>query len=123
MNVQKLNGAIEILKEDLGDALLGTDIYGTNDGQSIAGFNSNPKACALLGELVKQTSDSFASTGFPPLGKFLLYDLVDGKMAIAIPLGGYQWGMLLDSTKAPLGLLLNVVLPKAIDAFEEAIAA
>ena len=60
--------------------------------------------------------------GFPPLGRFLLYDLVDGMMAIAIPLGNHQWGMLIDGTKAPLGLLLNVVFPKAIDAFEEAIA-
>jgi hypothetical protein len=123
MNIKKLNEAIEILKEDLGGALLGTDIYGTVDAQSIAGFNSNPKACALLGRLVKETAASFENTGFPPLGRFLLYDLVDGKMAIAIPLGSYQWGMLIDGTKAPLGLLLNVVLPKAIDAFEEAIAA
>ena len=122
MNVQKLNNAIEILKEDLGGALLGTDIYGTSDRQSVAGFNSNPKACALLGELVKQTAESFENSGFPPLGRFLLYDLVDGKIAVAIPLGDYQWGMLLDGTKAPLGLLLNVVLPKAIDAFEDAMA-
>jgi hypothetical protein len=122
MNIKKLNEAIEILQEDLGGALVGTDIYGAHDGQSIAGFNSNPKACALLGKLVKQTAESFENTGFPPLGRFLLYDLVDGMMAIAIPLGNHQWGMLIDSTKAPLGLLLNVVLPKAIDTFEEAIA-
>lgn len=123
MNVKKLNEALEVLKEDLGDGLLGADIYGANDGQSLVGFNSNPKACALLGKLVKQTAESFENSGFPPLGKFLMYDLVDGMMAIAIPLGSYQWGMLLDKTKAPLGLLLNVVLPKAIDAFEEAVAA
>jgi hypothetical protein len=122
MNVAKLNEAIEVLKEELGGALLGTDIYGADDGQSLAGFNSNPKACALLGKLVTQTAESFEKSGFPPLGRFLLYDLVDGMMAIAIPLGDHQWGMLLDSKKAPLGLLLNVVIPKAIDAFEEAIA-
>jgi hypothetical protein len=122
MNVKKLNEAIEILKEDLGGALLMADIYGTADGQSIVGFKSNPKACALMGKLVQLTSDSLESSGFPPLGRYLLYDLVDGKMAIAIPLGEYQWGMLIDGTKAPLGLLLNVVIPKSIDAFEEAIA-
>jgi hypothetical protein len=44
-------------------------------------------------------------------------------MACVIPLGEYQWGLLLDSTKAPLGLLLNVAIPNAIDRFEEAIAA
>jgi hypothetical protein len=49
-------------------------------------------------------------------------DLVDGNMAVLMPLGEYQWGMLLDSTKAPLGLLLNVIIPQVIDKFEEAIA-
>ncbi len=44
----------------------------------------------------------------------------DKKMVIVIPLGDYQWGILVDGTKVKLGLLLNIAIPKIIDAFEEA---
>ncbi|MCP4216763.1 MAG: hypothetical protein GY765_19085, partial [bacterium] len=48
-------------------------------------------------------------------------DLADKKMVIVIPLGDYQWGILVDGDKTKLGLLLNISIPKIIDAFEEAI--
>jgi len=47
-------------------------------------------------------------------------DLVDDKMVVVIPLADYQWAMVLDKTELQLGMLLNVVLPKVIDTFEEA---
>ena len=121
MNVQNLNAAIEILKRDVGDALLATDIFGTDDGQSIAGFNTQPKASALFSQLTSFLTKSLKEAGFPMLGKYYILDLSDAKMVIVIPLADYQWGMLVDTNKAKLGLLLNVVMPKIIDAFEEAI--
>ena len=121
MNVEKLNAAIEILKGDMGDALLATDIFGAADGQSIAGYNTQPKASALFNQLTGYLTKSLQGAGFPPLGRYYMLDLVDAKMVIVIPLGDYQWGMLVDTNKAQLGLLLNVVMPKIIDAFEEAI--
>jgi CheY-like chemotaxis protein len=121
MNVQKLNKSIEVLQENLGGALMASDIFGTTDMQSIAGFNSNPAACALFGQIVMSTNRALKDSGFPILGKYLLFDLVGGKMVIVIPMGDYLWGMLIDGKKAQLGLLLNVALPKAIAAFEDAI--
>lgn len=121
MNVQKLNKSIETLKENLGGALLATDIWGTADMQSIAGFNPQPAATALFGQLINATNRALRESGFPILGKYILFDLVDGKMVAVIPMGDYAWGMLIDGKKAQLGLLLNVALPKAIAAFEDAI--
>lgn len=121
MNVQKLNKSIETLKEGLGGALLATDIWGTADMQSIAGFNPQPAATALFGQLINSTNKALKDSGFPILGKYILFDLVDGKMVAVIPMGEYAWGMLIDGKKAQLGLLLNVALPKAIAAFEDAI--
>jgi len=120
MNVKKLNEAIEVQKENMGPGLLATDIYGTGDGQSIAGFNSNPQACALFNQITIYMRDALDSAGFPSLGRYYIMDLVDGKMVIVIHLGEYQWGMLVDRTKIQLGLLLNVVMPKMIDSFEQA---
>jgi DNA-binding response OmpR family regulator len=121
MNVQKLNKAIEILKESLGGALMATDIWGSADMQSIAGFNSQPAATALFGQIINSTNRALKDSGFPMLGKYCVFDLVDGKMVVLIPMGEYAWGMLVDGKKAQLGLLLNVALPRAIAAFEDAI--
>lgn len=121
MNVQKLNKSIETLKENLGGALLATDIWGTADMQSIAGMNSQPAATALFGQLINTTNRALKESGFPVLGKYIIFDLVDGKMVALIPMGDYAWGMLIDGKKAQLGLLLNVALPKAVASFEDAI--
>jgi len=121
MNVKKLNAAIELLKGDMGDALLATDIFGSADGQSIAGHNTQPKASALFARLTAYLTKSLKDSGFPVLGRYYVLDLADAKLVIVIPLGDYQWGMLFDTNKAQFGLLLNVVMPKLIDAFEEAI--
>jgi DNA-binding response OmpR family regulator len=121
MNVSKLNKSIETLKESLGGALMAVDIFGTADMQSVAGFNSNPAACALFGQIIVTTNRALKDSGFPILGKYCLFDLVDSKMVVLIPMGDFVWGMLIDGKKAQLGLLLNIALPKAIAAFEDAI--
>lgn len=122
MNVKKLSEAIDALKGSLGEGLITTDIWTAADGQSLAGFNPQPKASALFNQLTSTMDKALKGSGFPELGRYYILDLVGGQMTICMPLGDYQWGMLIDSTKAPLGLLLNVVIPQAIDAFEEAIA-
>ena len=122
MDTNKLDEAIEVMKKDMKGGLIATDIWTVADGQSLSGFNTQPKAVALFNELTSNLVDSLKGSEFPSLGRFYVVDLVGGIMACVIPLGEYQWGLLLDSTKAPLGLLLNVAIPNAIDRFEEAIA-
>lgn len=122
MNIKKLNQAIEIQKDNMGDGLLATDIYGSADGQSLVGWNSNPQACALMNRISNYMIDALDGAGFPALGRYYILDLVDGKMVIVITLGEFQWGMLVDRTKIQLGLLLNVVMPKMIQSFEAAMA-
>jgi YesN/AraC family two-component response regulator len=121
MNIPKLNKAIESLKESLGNALLSTDIFSSDDAQTIAGWNSNPMACAIFSQFTAMLNRSLSDAKFPEIGRYYLLDLVDRKMLVVIPMGDFQWGMLIDGTKAQLGLLLNLAIPKAISAFEEAI--
>lgn len=121
MNVQKLNEIIELMVKDLGDGLLATDIWTIADGFSIAGHNSQPKATALFNQLTSYLNDTLIGSGFPGLGKYYMMDLLDNKLVIILPMGEYRWGVLVDSSKVQLGLLLNVIVPKIIDVFEEAI--
>ncbi|MCK4836832.1 MAG: response regulator [Candidatus Aminicenantes bacterium] len=120
MNVKKLNEAIEVLKENMGEGLLATDIFDTADGQSIIGWNSNPQACALFNRITNYMNEALDGAGFPALGRYYIMDLAGGKMVVVIALGEYQWGMLVDRAKVQLGLLLNIVMPKIIDGFEQA---
>jgi response regulator of citrate/malate metabolism len=113
MNVKKLNQAIE-------KGLLATDIFETADGQSIIGWNSNPQACALFNRITNYMTEALDGAGFPALGRYYIIDLAGGKMVIVIALGEFQWGILVDRAKIQLGLLLNVVMPKIIDSFEQA---
>jgi len=122
MNIDKLNESIEVLKKDLRDGLMATDIFDSKDGQSIAGWNGQPAACALFNNITNYMKDALDGAGFPGLGKYYLLDLVDDKLIIVITMGDFQWGLLVDRTKTQLGLLLNVVIPKITDSFEEAIA-
>jgi len=122
MNVKKLTNATKILKEDLGEALIATDIWATQDGQSIVGINTQPQACALFNRITNYLAEALKASGFPELGRYYFIDLAENHMVVIIPMGTYQWGILLDATKMQLGLLLNVVLPNALTAFTEAAA-
>ena len=122
MDIKKVNAALKILKDNLEDALIATDIYGSIDGQSIAGYNSQPKAAALFNRVTGFLVGLLKEGGFPEIGRYYILDLVDRKILIVIPLGEFQWIILADGKKVQLGLLLNVFIPKIVDAFEEAIA-
>ncbi len=119
MNVKKLNQAIEIQKENMGEGLLATDIFGSVDGQSLVGWNSNPQACALFNRITNYMVEALERSGFPALGQYYIMDLEGSKMVIVISMGEFQWGMLVDRSKIQLGLLLNVIMPQMIDAFEK----
>jgi hypothetical protein len=121
MNVQLLKDAIEVVKSNLDPGLIATDIWTASDSQSIAGYNPQPAACVLFGQITTQINKTLKESGFPGLGKYYLLNLVDEKLVVIIPMGSYMWGMLIDGRKVALGLVLNVVLPKAISAFEEAL--
>jgi CheY-like chemotaxis protein len=122
MNIQKLNKAVETLKESLGVGLLATDIYGAEDGQTLVGFNSKPEACAVFTQITDYLNKALVDTKLPEIGRYYLLDLVDQKMILVIPMGDFIWSMLIDGNKTKLGMLLNLVIPKAIEAFEEALA-
>ncbi len=123
MNVKKLKEAVEYLKGQLGKGLLNTDIWMTADGQSIAAYNSQPKAVALFNQVTNQLSGALASSEdeFVELGRYYIIDLIGDHMVIVLYLGDFQWGILFNKKEVQLGMLLNVVIPNIIDIFEEAI--
>ena len=122
MNIKQVKKSIDKLKDDLEDALIMTDIFTTADGESIAGYNTQPKACAHFSKVTNHMVKALKESNFPKLNNFYIVNLMNSLVLIVLPLDEYQWVMLIDTSKAPLGLLLNIILPKIVDSFKEAIS-
>lgn len=120
MNIKKLNNSVEMLKEYLGDSLLACDIWMTNTGQSIAGYNTQPKATALFEQVTAFLKKALGGAGFPPLEKYYLLDCEGDSMILVLQFEKYQWGMLVNKSKVQMGLLLNVIIPNVTEEFLEA---
>jgi CheY-like chemotaxis protein len=124
VDIKKLNKAMEALKEDLGAGLVYADIFSTGDGQAIVAYNPQPVADALFTRITAtmlDTLNTLSEKGLgPKMGRYYQIELEDEKVATVIPLGDYIWGILVDTNKVQVGLLNNVVIPKAIRLFEEA---
>ena len=122
MDIKKLNTILEKVKKELGDGLLGTDIWLATDGQAIAGVNPNAKAAALMNRMVSITNEALKEAKFPLLNRYFIHHLAGDHLGMTTIIGEYRWGMLVDLKKAQLGLLINVVVPEAMDAIKEAVA-
>ena len=122
MNVKQLNEIIKEVKEDLGDALVSGDVWAVADGQVVGGYNSNAKAAALINRVGQQFNDALKGANFHLLKDYYILDLKDNKMVFCLMLEDYWWGMLLDTAKVQLGLLINIVAPKAAKGLREAIS-
>lgn len=123
MDVSKLNEAVNYLKTQLGEGLLASDVWGTADGQSLASYNPQPRAVALFNRMTQNMVTALAESedSFVEIGRYYMIDLIGDNMVIVLYLGDYQWGILFNKKKTQLGLILNVIIPKIIDIFEDAI--
>lgn len=119
MNIKRLNQSVEELKEDLGTALIATDIWNTDDAQSLAGFNTQPKATALFNEITRNLNKTLKGADFPGLGKYYMLHLENNFMVIVVHHGTFQQGMLVDLSKTTMGILMNIALPKVTEGLAE----
>ncbi|MBN2207533.1 MAG: hypothetical protein JW742_09025 [Candidatus Aminicenantes bacterium] len=120
MNIKKLKEAVDELKKDMGEGLISTDVFSSADGQSIYGFNSQPKACAFFNQVTDHLIKSLQGSGLPPLGRYYIVDVADDKIIMVIATEEFQWGMIVNTKKIQTGLLLNVILPEIVDKFQDA---
>lgn len=111
-----LNQTVDDIRSFLKDGLLSTDIWRRRDGLTLAGYNSQPAATALFNQITEALENYLINAGFPKLNRYYLIDLeTDQTVLIIRHSGGMLQGILLDTTKANLGMLLSVVLPRALD--------
>jgi len=121
LNLKNLNLAVAEIRDILSASLLRTDIFLADNGRSLAGWNSHPLACSEFAAITKSLKTSLQLSQFPPLGAYYLLDLDADQIIFIVLKDELQWGFLLKGTKERIGLLLNIVLPKALAILEDAV--
>lgn len=103
---------VETLKHTLGNGLIATDIWDREVGLALHGHNTQPAAVALFTELVNQLEQTLAGSNFPKLNRYFILDLTGNHTVVLLKLGGNMLqGMLIDSTKVNMGIVLSVAVP------------
>ncbi len=119
LNKERSDKLIGILREDLGDCLLSTEIWKISSKEFISGYNSSSNSFVLFIDISSSLNKILDKSHYPLLGDSYSLQLTKGKMVIIVNLGKYQLGMLLEKASTNLGLINNVIIPKLIDSFEE----
>jgi len=115
IEMDRLEAATQELKATLKEGLITTDIWDRHTGLTLMGINSNPTAVALLTEIVSQINSHLEASGFPVLSRYFFAELKDHQAIMVIPHGDdLLQGILLDTAKTNLGILLAVALPKML---------
>ncbi len=121
MNIQKLNVCMDILKKDLGDGFVASCIITTDDGQVLLATDRANIAEATLLNDATSLIRSALKTYPAELGQYYYIDVAGNMAVLVIPFGYYQWTVTINKKLVKLGLLLNIVLPAVINAFEDAV--
>jgi len=113
IDINGLEQVVKEAKEILRDGLVATDIWDRENGLSLAGHNPQAEAVALFEQLTREITSTLAGSGFPALNRYYLLDLEGGNTVVVQRHGDdLMSGMLLDASKANLGILVSVVIPK-----------
>lgn len=119
LHIKELKLLVAATRDMLSDALLRMDIFLSMDGRSLAGWNSHPLACSVFAGITRSLGDALEACRFPALGRYYMLDLAQGQLLLVLVCGELHIGMLLASDKFHLGLLTNVILPKAAKALND----
>ena len=121
IDIEKLDSITQELKNTLKDGLLGSDIFDRTSGLSLSSFNSQPAASALFAEVTNVIVSTLSDSGFPGLKRYYLVDLENDNSVMVVRHGNdLLQGILMNSQKVNLGILLSVALPKVLAGVEKA---
>jgi hypothetical protein len=121
INIEKLEAAVQDLKGLLKDGLLAVDIWDRSTGLSLAGYNPQPAAVALFTEMTNTLVNTLSDSGFPGLKRYYFLELEGDHIIMIIRHSGdLLQGIMMNSQKVNLGLLLSVALPKMLSSIEKA---
>lgn len=114
MDIKGINKLIDDLKDNLGDALLMSDVSSFKIGSSMAAYNSNPKTAALINKFSKYLVDIIAKTGVGDNCEYYAVEVAGGIMMYVLLANDYCWSIMVDGNQVANGLMVAGVLPDCI---------
>ncbi len=113
VDISGLTKAIDNAKSTLKDALLAMDIWDSATGLSLADHNGQPAATALFNHITGDVVAILRDSGYPTLNQYYLLDLEQAQtVLINVHTDTLLSGMLLDTSKTSLGVLVGVIIPR-----------
>lgn len=121
IDIEKLETLTQELKTTLKEGLLSSDIFDRSTGLSLASYNPQPTASALFTEVTNVIATTLTDSGFPSLKRYYLVDMENDHIVMVVRHGNdLLQGILMNSQKVNLGILLSVALPKMLAGVEKA---
>jgi len=107
------------------NGILAMDVFDRSHGLSVAGFNSNPRACALFNGLSNQLVQAMEKTNglMGELDMQIIVEKNHGAVVVVELTSKHRMGLKVDTTKCSLGLLLSVVIPDGVAELQKALVA
>ncbi len=118
---ENFENAQKIMIEELGEAFIGGSFWISGDAQPLVSYPKENAminigvANALFDRVTAMIRKSFKESELPTqINKYYLIDLTDNMVALVVLFENFQWGVIINTNEASLGLILNVALPKAM---------
>jgi len=123
MSPVELEKTIDALKSNLGAGLLSCDVWTAEDGFSIAGYHSLPKAVAFFNQVADQLISTLEGSegDLPSIGEYFYVKLAEEKGVIVVLFDRYRVSILFDQSKVQLGYMFNILLPNFLESLESVI--
>ena len=121
IDIAQLEKHIEDLRGLLKDGLLAAEVWDRETALSLAGYNPNPQGVALFTRLTEDIEGVLKESNFSTMGRYYMVDLSGNQMLVVMQHGrDLLEGIVLDTKKANLGIVLSMAIPKSIDAIAKA---
>ena len=122
MNIREINGLINDLRDNLGDACLSSAIISYDTGASIASDNMDDKSSALLSKYTTFMVEMIEKAQVDGKISYYAMKLPGSMMTFNLVFKGYCWFTVVNTAQVPLGMIMNGVLPECIENFQVVMA-
>lgn len=121
INVETARKILQESSRNMRGSLVAMGLYDIENGKVIASMDSNEKAASEIGQITGGLQDAIKDANFAPLRDWYMMRLSgDIIMVVLRESDEFQGGMVVEGTKANLGLLMSVGIPQALKMMREA---
>ncbi len=104
--------------EEMGSGLVASSIWNKHTSATILGYSPDGNDLSIFNEVSKHIEEALAKVKLPSVNRFYMIEVKDNMVVFIVHLND-EWiqGMLLDTSKIQIGLVMNYIVPKMIEEF------